>query len=277
MGNEKYLSKEEFEKINYERKKLKNVLQRLDNSVKAYRKVMLEIKDFHVNPEKIIEPKLQMPKIRVMNIHSYSGFSKQELNFINSIVEEKLSKTTDETRQHLLKIHKQINERINSKPICEFCGSSDVVCHGTRDNKLTTVQKYKCQCCGAVFSFGRIANDWRQVTEVIKLHMAGYSSRDIMKELIKMKINVVHYSKISDFIRTIKPFLAERNSKMSRFGKWITKCKCGQQQKKAIMNFNYCPDCNKDVVALVDKLDSIIKSGGLYAVQESKVRKNKFE
>ena len=218
---------------------------------------------------------LRIDKQILVNHFDFNGFSKQELEFFNFIIIEKLRGASEEEKNILLNLNKRIVEKINSKPACPHCYSVDVVLNGTRKNKLSYNQKYSCKNCGVKFSFGGENFEWKKMLTIIQLYFEGYSGREIERELIEKHKTYVWWNTILRYLKELKPYLRSRSMTVTQYDKWIKICACGKNHKKVILNFNYCSDCDDDIYSLYIQLKQKIQEANLLAKPYTRNKRNR--
>jgi transposase-like protein len=79
---------------------------------------------------------------------------------------------------------------------CMFCGSSNIVKFGIRNNKFGSIQRFGCKDCGKHFTFNigfeKMKHDPKAITMAMQLYFGGESLRNTMRSLELMGIKVSH-------------------------------------------------------------------------------------
>jgi transposase-like protein len=87
-------------------------------------------------------------------------------------------------------------EPIDTLTECIFCGSSNIVKDGIRENKSGVIQKFECRDCGHYFTFNvgfeKMKHDPKAITTAMQLYFGGESLRNTMHSLELLGVNVSH-------------------------------------------------------------------------------------
>lgn len=248
---------------------MRNYKRSFDKAMKEYHQAWKRISELRFNPIERDWGEIRNKTV-IVNHQDYIGFSKKELEFINFIVMEKLRDCDKEEKDILLSLNKQIVQKIHSKPLCVNCGNSDVTLNGSRINRYGRTQKFKCNNCNVMFSFGKQNADVRSLVRILKLHFYGLSSRDIHKKIIDEGKEYIHFSNIARLISELKPFLRPRLVELTDFKRWIKVCpKCKKDYKKIRLGFSYCQNDSPDLHEKAMKLHKEIMESNLYEVPEN--------
>ena len=163
-------------------------------------------------------PDYQKRKMECKHIHAIKFY----LNFQKKI------------REDNLKV-----EEIKERPICIYCGNSDVVKIGKRKNKGIIKQRWICNNCNRKFiadkDFERMKGDAKITALIMDLYFKGLSLRaikDHLKQFYDMDIDhsnvlrrIQKFSKIiNEYVKTLKPELGYTwhidEMKIQAGGKW---------------------------------------------------------
>ncbi len=99
---------------------------------------------------------------------------------------------------------------------CLECGSEDIIKHGVRKNKNSTIQRYECNQCGKWFvknlGFERMAASPQAITSAMQLYFTGESLRNVQKFLLLQGVTVSHvtvYNWIGKYVKLMERYLSE--------------------------------------------------------------------